>query len=58
MSKYAVPAVAADKLLVLIINGDGGGGVMVTKATADLVGSAVLVTEMVAVELVLTVEAW
>ena len=58
MSKYAVPAVAADKLLVLIINGGGGGGVMVTKATADLVGSAVLVTEMVAVELVLTVDAW
>ncbi len=56
-SKYAVPAVAADRLVVLITSGGGGGGVMVTYADADLVGSAALVTVMVAVESVLTVDA-
>jgi len=52
-----VPAVAADRLLVLMTSGGGGGGVTVSIATADLVESAVLVTVMVAVESTLTVDA-
>lgn len=54
---YAVPAVAADTVVVLTTSGGGGGGVTVTDAEADWVVSAALVTVTVAVELALTVGA-
>ena len=46
--EYAAPAVALGKDVVLIMTGVGGGGVTVTDAVADLVGSAVLVAVTVA----------
>jgi hypothetical protein len=53
--EYAVPAVAPDTDVVVMLS---GGGVIVTDAVADLVGSAALVAVTVAVVLPLTVGAW
>jgi len=52
--EYAVPAVAFDKDVVVMTT---GGGVTVTDAVADLVGSAMLVAVTVAVVLAVTVGA-
>lgn len=52
--EYAVPAVAPDTDVVVMLS---GGGVIVTDAVADLVGSAALVAVTVAVVLPLTVGA-
>jgi hypothetical protein len=55
--EYEVPAVALDKDFVVMLTGVGGGGVTVTDAVADLVGSATLVAVTVVVVLALTVGA-
>src|SRR5258708_28521945 len=54
---YAVPAVAMDRVAVLMMSGGGGGAVMVTRAAADLDESAALVAVIVAVESAVTVDA-
>ena len=53
--EYEIPAVAADNDVVVRLS---GGGVMVTDAVPDLVGSAALVAVTVAVVLALTAGAW
>lgn len=52
--EYAVPGVALDKDVVVMLT---GGGVTVTDAVADLVGSATLVAVTVAEVLAVTVGA-
>lgn len=52
--EYAVPPVALDKDVVVMVI---GGGVTVTTAVADLVGSATLVAVTVTVVVTLTVGA-
>jgi len=57
--EYAIPAVALDKDVVVMLTGGGPEfEVTVTAAVADLVGSATLVAVTVAVVLTLTVGAW
>jgi hypothetical protein len=58
VAEYAVPAVAPDKDVVATASGGVRSGVIVTKACADLVESAVLVAVTVAVVLVVTEGAW
>ena len=52
--EYAAPAVAVDKDVVVMVSGGGAGGVTVTDAVADLVGSAALVAVTVAVVFTVT----
>jgi hypothetical protein len=55
--EYAAPAVALDKDVVVMLSGVGAAAVTVSEVFADLVGSATLVADTVAVVFVLTAGA-